>query len=177
MEYSHHSRHNTGFSNYEAQNLPVKPGRPTLTGRLRGLHSVIKRKSCTRLHCWRRRTNWCGLSVEGALHSILSQRKTKQTSMTHCMATVQKARNFIALKPEHIFTYTTFQYLPTVNSASYTWTAVVCVGKEVFVFLSTHISFTVCLSRSIERTGIKMIYFTGHICFHYLSPNQPWQTC
>jgi len=36
--------------------------------------------------------------------------------------------------------------------------------KQSFV-LSTHISFTVCLNWSIERIRIKMIYFTGHICF------------
>jgi hypothetical protein len=37
--------------------------------------------------------------------------------------------------------------------------------KQLSVFLSTHISFTACLNRSIERIRIKMIYFTGHICF------------
>jgi len=37
--------------------------------------------------------------------------------------------------------------------------------KQSFVLLSTHISFTVCLNWSIERIGIKMIYFAGHICF------------
>jgi hypothetical protein len=35
------------------------------------------------------------------------------------MAAVQKARNFIALKPKNIFTYTAFQYLQTENCFVY----------------------------------------------------------
>jgi len=50
MDYFHHPHHNTGIYNYVG-NVLIKSGRPTLVQRLRDLHSVIYRKSCTLLHC------------------------------------------------------------------------------------------------------------------------------
>jgi hypothetical protein len=115
-------------------------------------------------------TNWCGLPVEGALHRIVSQRKTKQTGMTYCMATIQKSRNFIALKPKDIFTHTAFQYLQTVNNSLYILFSLSFTLQELsWAHLYTHISFTIWFNRSRKRIWIKMVYFTRHLCFQLVT--------